>query len=501
MAIMTPEQYRESIRDSRVVYFNGERIEDVTRHPSLKVCVDMCATDYVLPQDPRHRDLFVTKNGEGEDVSFVFVQAKTVEDLLRRRQIIQTCARTNFGFPGGAHFTGIDALNAFGVLSRRMDLQLGTSYSERVEAYRKYLQKHDSALAVAMTDAKGDRTLRPSKQEPHKDYYLRIVDESSQGVTVRGAKSHISMAPCVNEMIVMPCRNMSEVDRDYAVAFALPIDTKGVSYICSAREAVEEGNYFDYPYSASINSAEAIVIFDDVFVPMERVFLKGEWQFSGPSAYMFANFHRLSADAYKYPELELLVGTAALMAEYNGLERTSHIMDKLSWLAMYAEGIEALGLAACQNPVAEPGTDLVYPHPMYSNIAKFHFADNYHQARKHLADITGGIIATVPSGKDFLNPETQHMLDKYLGGKAGIPAEHRMRAIHLAKDLCAAWHAGATLHGEGSLAAQRVSIFALADFEKYKTAARRAARISSGAEHPAYADIPPFPHDGQKGRK
>jgi 4-hydroxybutyryl-CoA dehydratase/vinylacetyl-CoA-Delta-isomerase len=191
--------------------------------------------------------------------------------------------------------------------------------------------------------------------------------------------------------------------------------------------------------------------------------------------------------------LEILVGAAMLMAEYNGLEAVPHVQDKLAWLVMYAEGTEALGRAACEYSVAEPGTDLVYPNPVYSNVAKFFFADNYHQAIKYVQDISGGSVATIPSSKDFLNPETRSLLEKYFGGKADVPTENRVRAFKLVKDLSNVVHAITTIHAEGSLAAQRHSIFRFADFERFKTAARRVARISDGKEHPVFAALPKFP--------
>jgi 4-hydroxybutyryl-CoA dehydratase/vinylacetyl-CoA-Delta-isomerase len=448
--------------------------------------------EYVLTQDPRYQNLFAERNEEGELVSFFYIPPRSQKDLLRRREIIQVLTRACLGL-SLPQLAGSDGLNALAVVCGRMDNKLGTNYSERVEAYRKHLQKNHSATALAMTDVKGDRALRPSRQEPHKDYFVRIVEERSDGIVVKGAKTHISASPCANEMIVLPCRNMLEDDKNYAVAFAIPIDTKGVTYISSAREAIEEGNFFDYPLTASGYLNDALVVFEDVFVPMERVFMKGEWQFSGDMTYMFANFHRISGDSYKYAELEVLVGAAALMAEYNGLEKAPHVQDKLSWLVMYAEGTEAFGKIACQECITDPDSHLVYPNPMYSNITKLFFADNFHQAIKNLQDITGGIVATIPSSKDFFNPETHPLIEKYLGGKAGIPTEDRLRAINLVKDLSSVYLAGLTLHAEGSLAAQRLSIYTIGDFEKYKAAAKRAARIKDGKEHPIFAQLPSFP--------
>lgn len=493
MTIKTPEQYAESLKDGRVVYFEGERVEDVTTHPYLRVGTELCAMDYVFCSDPRYRSLFMEQDEKGESHHFVFRPPESAEDLLKRREIIQLMARTCNGMPGGAKFTGIDALHAVTAVCRGMDKELGSSYAPRVEAFRNMCEEKDAAVVVAMTDGKGDRSLRPSKQKPHQDYYVRIVDETKDGIVVRGAKAHISGAPMCNEMIVMNCRAMREDDKDYAVAFAIPPNTKGITLIAPAPELAEEGNYFDYPIVSRLYAADALVIFDDVFVPMDRVFMKGEWQFAGPFAYMFANFHRLSSDSYKAAELEILVGAAVLIAEYNGLEKSPLIQDKLSWLIWYAETTEALGKAACQNCVTDPGSGVAYPNPMISNAAKFFFADNYHQALKLIQDIAGGLVATIPSSKDYFNPETHDLIDKYLGGKEGVPTEHRMRAVKLVKDLACTWHMVATLHAEGSLSAQRLSFFNLCDLDRYKGAAKRAAGIEDGKEHPLYSSLPKFP--------
>jgi 4-hydroxybutyryl-CoA dehydratase/vinylacetyl-CoA-Delta-isomerase len=493
MGIKTPQQYVESLRDGRVVYCLGERVKDVTQHPILKICVNWMAMDYVIQQDPRYQSLVTEKNKDAELVSFVFMPQKSREDLLRLREIVKLWARVCYGKPSGAKFVGKDGLNAVTVVAQRVDKKLGTSYAGRVEEYRKYLQKKDLSIALGMTDAKGDRSLRPSKQQPHQDYYVRIVEERKDGIVVRGAKAHISEAPLANEIIVLPCRAMREDDKTYAVSFAVPANAKGLTLISAEPEIKAPGDFFDYPISASIYINDAMVIFEDVFIPNERVFMKGEWPFAGDIAHMFGNFHRLSAETYKAAELELVTGAAALMAEYNGVEKASHIQDKLTWLALYTEATEVMGRAACEHCVSESDSDLVYPNPLYANIAKFFFADNWHQATKYLQDIAGGIVATAPSAKDYFNSDIHDMIDKYLGGKAGIPTEHRLRLIKLIRDLTSSYEDVLTLHAEGSLAAQRLSIYTLTDFERYKAAAKRAARIRDGIEHPIYSQLPEFP--------
>lgn len=493
MTIRTPEQYLQSLRDNRVVYCEGERVKDVTKHPIVGLCARAGALDYLMAHDKTYRDTFVTHDEKGEEYSFVFHPARKAEDLMRLREIVQVLARIRYGEGGGSKFTGVDALHAVAIASRRVDKAIGTHYADRVERFREYMKKNDTAVIACVSDVKGDRSLRPSKQMPHQDYYVHIVDESKDGIWVSGAKMHISFASCVNEMIVIPCRAMGEQDKDYAVCFAVPVNTKGITIITSQEAPFEPENYFDFPINASIFSASGCVVFDNVFVPMERVFLKREWQFSSYYPHLFADFHRLTADAYKYPELEVLVGLGAILAEYNGLENVPHVREKLSRLMIYAEGVEALGKAAavyCEN---EPNTDLVYPNPMYSNVAKFYFADNFHQAVKMVQDIGGGLVSGGISSRDFFNPETRPLLEKYFSGKAGIATEFRLRAMRLVRDLCNEWHLAVTVHGEGSLATQLLAVNALGDWDKYKAAAKRAARIDDGTEHLLFKGLPDFP--------
>jgi 4-hydroxybutyryl-CoA dehydratase/vinylacetyl-CoA-Delta-isomerase len=493
VAIKTPEQYIESLKDDRVVYCNGERVSDVTQHPTLKICRDWTAMDYVLNQDPRYQDLLTEKDEEGELVSFALMPQRSRGDLIRLREVVKLWARVCLGKPSGAKFVAKDGLNALTVVTQRIDKKHGTNYSERLEFYREFLQKNDMAFAMGMTDVKGDRSLRPSQQKAHQDYYVRIVEERNDGIVVRGAKTHISQAPLCNEILITPCRAMREDDKDYAVSFGIPVNAEGLILISSQHEVSAPDNFFDHPISSSIYLNDATVIFEDVFVPNERIFLKGEWEFAGDIAHMFANFHRLSAETYKAAELEIVAGAAALMADYNGVAKAEHIRDKLTWLVMFAEAVEVMGKAACEYCVSEPDSDLVYPNPMCANICKSYFADNWHQATKYVQDIGGGIVATCPSSKDYFNPETHDLLDKYLGGRDGIPTEHRLRLVKLIKELTTSYEDVLTIHAEGSLAAQKLSIYVLADFERYKAAAKRAARIKDGTEHPIYSQLPEFP--------
>ena len=494
MAIISPKQYIESLKDGRVVYLNGKRINDVTTDPILKVCRDWVAMDYVLSNNPDFKDLLTDVDEDGEPVNFALIPQRTKADLLRLREVVKLWARVCFGKPPGAKFVAKDGLNAVTVVSRRIDKKYGTNYAENVEAYRKHLQRNDLSFAMGLTDIKGDRGLRPS-QQIHPDYYVRIEEETADGIIVSGAKTHISQAPLCNEILIAPCRAMREDDKAFAVAFSVPANAKGITMVSAEPEINAETSLFDHPIAKSVFINDATIIFDKVFIPKERIFLKGEWEFAGQMAYMFANFHRLSAETYKSMELELFTGAATLMAEYNGIEKASHVRDKLTWLVMYAEAVEVLGKAACEYCTAEKDSSYVYPNPMIANICKYYFANNWHTATKYIQDIAGGIVATCPSGKDYFNPELHDILDKVFGGKAGVPTEHRLRMVKLVRDLTSCYEDVLTIHAEGSLEAQKLSILALADFDRYKAAAKRAARIEDGTRHRDFVGLPAFPPD------
>ena len=493
MALKTPQQYLDTLNDGRVIYCDGKRVPDVTKHPIMKITNDWVAMDYVMSNDPKYQDLLTDIDADGDRVSFALQPQRTKEDLLRLREVVKLWARVCFGKPTGAKFVAKDGLNAVTVVSRRIDKKYGTHYADNVEAYRKYLQKNDLAFAMGLTDVKGGRSLRPSQQVQHKDFYVRIVEERPDGIVVSGAKTHISQAPACNEVLIAPCRAMREDDKAYAVAFGLPLNAHGVTMISAEPEVPEDYDLFDHPITGSVYINDALIVFENVFIPKERIFLKGEWEFAGDVAYMFANFHRLSAETYKAIELELFTGAAVLMAEYNGIEKTSHVREKLTSLTMYTELIEILGRAAVEHCIKEVDSDLVYPNPMIANICKYEFANNWHDATKYIQDIAGGIVATAPSSKDFFNPETKSLMEKYFAGKAGVPTEDRLRMVKLVRDLTSSYEDVLTIHAEGSLEAQKLSILQLADFDRYKAAALRAARIDNKKGHPLFADLPEFP--------
>ncbi len=494
MAIRTAEEYMQSLKDEREVHFEGKKFNGTTmfEDPILRSGIELCAMDYRVAQMPEYYDLFNEIDEDGTPYAFTFKPPTSSADLMRRAELIATLSRICVGLPGGAKFAGVDSLHALTSVSHRIDAELGTDYSERVELFRKSLKANDSSLVMCMTDVKGDRHLRPYQQS-NPDSYVHIVEERPDGIVVSGAKNHITYAPFTNELVVLPCRNMTEKDKAYAVAFAISPATKGIKLIQAKHDAINL-DLIEHPIYGGRYGADAIVVFDNVFIPMERVFLKGEYQYAIEYTAMFTNFHRLSGDSYKTADLEIILGTAKLLTEYMGLDNASHMKDKLSWLSYYAETSQALGHCAGQNPIRDEYSGMVYPNPMYSNCTKFFFADNYHAAIKILHDIAGGILSTIPSPKELYNPETKALLDKVMAGKAGTSGVARMKALYLARELTDGFRVSGTIHAEGSLYAQKLMFYALADWEGHKAAARRCAHITEdGPIREDFAKLPKFP--------
>jgi aromatic ring hydroxylase len=333
-------------------------------------------------------------------------------------------------------------------------------------------------MAAAVTDVKGDRARRPSAQSDP-DMYLHIVDRRPDGIVVRGAKAHISSGPIADELIVIPTRALTAEDADYAVAFAIPVATKGIRLICRSERP---GRPFDYPISGRHYILESLTVFDDVFVPWERVFLAGEWQHAGAMANLFAQWHRFTALSYKTPIAELLLGTAILLARANGIERARHIREHLVELAIYLQMVRALGSAAAIDCTID-AQGIANPNELSTNLGKYYFAERYHDMVRRVQEIAGGLMVTAPGVADALNEVTGPAIEKYLAGADGWGGIDRTRLMKLARDLTASDYGGlaqvAALHAEGSTEAQRMTVLRETDVESLAEFASRVAGIGT----------------------
>ena len=477
MGLRSPQQYIESIRDDRTVYYRGERVADVTTHPVIKKAVHHAALDFEMAEDPQYRDLAVVQE-EGDSYSRYYKIPASNDDLLKRSQLIEAATALGKTLVVLVKEIGTDALFALHRVSRQVDTKYETDYLARVQAFYRHCRDNDLAVSVAQTDVKGDRSAGPLNQ-PDPDMYTRIVERRPDGIVVRGAKIHTSCTTNVNEIIVLPTRAMSEADADYAVAFAVPVNTPGVKLVASPYGGSPKAE-FDAPLSAERKMMETITIFDDVFVPWERVFLAGEHDFAGAMALGFVEYHRFTAVSYKLPLVDALIGSALLMADLNGIAKAAHVRDKLIWLISYAETLRALTeMAAIRGRADEHG--IFAPDALTTNMAKYQFAHHYHEALQHVQDIAGGMLVTGPGVEDFANPETGALLRKYLGGRAGIDGEARTRAMNMVSDLTTGdfggYHAVLAIHAEGSLEAEKLMISRAYDSRRTLDYARKLAGL------------------------
>lgn len=471
--LRTPAEYRASLVDDRRVYYRGERVSDVTTHPVFKLAVDHASLDYKMAEDPSHRELAVTDGG----YSRYFEIPATAEDLLARSALIEAATRAGKTLVVLIKEIGTDAL--FSLLA--MKEQLGEPYASRIDDFYTRCRDEDLALCVAQTDFKGDRALSPSKQI-NPDAYLRIVEERPDGIVVRGAKVHTSVSVNANEVIVLPTRAMGPDDAAYAVAFAIPVDTPGLTLVASPYLSTSGKVEAEHPLSAERKMVETSTLFDDVFVPSDRVFMAGQYEHAGELARGFVEFHRFTAISYKLPLVDALVGAALLAARVNGLERASHVRDKLSQLICYAETLRALTHQAAQNCKVVNG--VATPDTLLVNIAKLQFALGLHNAFQIVQDIAGGLVVTYPSPEDLDHPEYGAALSRYLEAGGGASGAQRLRVINLISDLTAGEYGGyqavLAVHAEGSIEAEKLTILAQYERETGIEYAEWLAGISDG---------------------
>jgi 4-hydroxybutyryl-CoA dehydratase/vinylacetyl-CoA-Delta-isomerase len=478
MGLRTPQQYIDSLKDGRTVYYRGQKVEDVTTHPVISKAVDHACVDYRMAEDPDTRDLAVVSE-DGAEYSRYFKVPASTDDLLKRSALIEASTGRGATLVPLVKEIGTDALFALLRVSREVDRKYEKGYFQRVQAFYRHCRDNDLTMSVAQTDVKGDRSAGPTNQ-PHPDYYTRIVDRRDDGIVVRGAKIHTSCTTNTNELIVLPTRAMAESDSDYAVAFAIPVNTPGLKLVASPYGG-EKKKAFDHPLSADRKMMETITIFDDVFVPWERVFLAGEHDFCAPLALGFVEYHRFTAISYKLPLVDALVGSALLMADINGITRAAHVREKIVWLISYAETLRALvEMGALRGRADENG--IFAPDALTVNMGKYHFAHNYHQALQHVQDIAGGMLVTGPGAEDFENPETAGLLRHYLGGRAGVDGETRTRAMNMVSDLTTGdfggYHAVLAIHAEGSLEAEKLMISRAYDGRRALEYAKKIAGIA-----------------------
>ena len=469
MPLKTPEEYLESIKRDLNLYMFGEKVNEFWKHPIIKPSINTVMKIYELAQIEEYKDLMTVKSHlTGEVVNRFTHIHQSVDDLIKKvkmqrmlGQKVACCFQRCVGF---------DAANALYSVTYEMDKKNSTNYHKRFKNYWIDVQNQDLMVDGAMTDTKGDRGKRPANQTDP-DQYLHIVDENDDGIFIKGAKVHQTGWINSHRAIIMPTLALKPGEEEYAVSFGVDTDAKGITMIlgrqsCDTRKLeqnkLEVGNY-------KYGGSETFVVFDDVFVPNENIFMKGEVGFSGELVNRFAGFHRQSYGGCKVGVGDVLIGATSLLTEYHGVDKASHVRDKLIEMIHLNETLYCCGIAcSSQGFQRESGNyemDMLLANVCKQNVTRFPY-----EIGRLIDDLVGGIICTLPSEADLKSEEVGPMLKKYLSVCDGVSVEDRYKLLRFIENIsmgvASVSYKVESMHGAGSPQAQRIMIARQADIEK-----------------------------------
>jgi len=485
MALMNGDQYRESLRKLRPnMYKWGELIEDVTTHPSTRLHVQSVADSYDAAFDPERAPLFTAKSPLTGETAHRWntlmnsMEAVMGNSKMKRAQFQRT------GTCQGATCAGWTGINVLWAITYEMDRDLGTNYHERVKKYFKHVEDNCLALAGAITDAKGNRALKPSEQ-PNKDSNLHVKEVRPDGIVIRGYKAQICGVAACHEIIAMSGSGYGEADKDFCLAVAVPRDAEGLTIVETRRpsDSRDEEEGWDAPKAGNIT--QAFLIFDDVFVPNDRVFLNGEFKYTGKAIGYFTAIYRAAIGACVAGQGDVMCGAAINMARANGLSQKV-FQDKLNQMAINNEITYAVGLGAM---LAGKGhqSGLWIPDMLLAHVNKTQVAKLPYETKVIAQDISGGVAETgcFPSYKDCQSPIYGADILKALA--AGADGETRARAARLVEWLTVGGGIPGCMHGGGSPDGARMVVRALEPWEKFARDAKRIAGITAELNDPAPA--------------
>jgi aromatic ring hydroxylase len=477
--LITSAEYRQRLSKMRNnVYLHGQRSS--RNNAEFEGGIETFALFYDLARDPQWAEMLTaTSSISGKKINRFCHILQSPEDMINKIKV--TRLFTNYAGHCIQRCMGADALNGFSVATYLTDKKFGTEYYRRFLNYLEYFQKNDLTAACAMTDVKGHRGLRPGEQ-PDPDMYLHIVERKSNGIVVRGAKVSNSSAPTVDEILVTPTRQMGPDEKDWAVGFAIPADWEGVKLIASCQGGRGLAtNKLDCP-SDKYGYADSLTIFDNVFVPWDRVFLCGETECSAQLTSGFARCHRQSYCGCKPALVDIMLGAASLIAKYNGVPKVQHIREKLTDLAVDAALIYASGIASAVNGEKyENGTFL--PDELYSNVGRYLASRNVTNWLHILVDIAGGLAENVVAEDHYLSDELHPYFEKYYAADPQFKTEHRYRLLRYIRGIAhgqiAEMSPGGDIHGGGAPEMCRLAIWRETDIEYCEDLIKRIVGIGN----------------------
>ena len=479
MKIKSTKGYIDSLQRLKpVIYYRGEKIHDVTTHPATAPHVRAAAMTYALASKDVYREIATaTSHLTGRTISRFTHVHQNIEDLIKKVKLLRV-----LGQKTGTCFqrcVGFDGINAVYSVTYEVDQKCGTDYFERFKRWLTYIQDENLMVVGAMTDPKGDRSKSPADQADP-DQFVRIVERRSDGVVVRGAKLHMTGAVNSHEILIMPTMAMDEKSRDYAFVGAVPIDAPGITMVFGRQAGDDRRDNLERidvgkPRFGAVGG-EAMIIFDDVFIPNERLFLNGETEFTGTIVYRFAAHHRANYGACKTGLMDVLTGAVSYLAQIQGAARGSHVRDKVTEMIHLSETLYSSSIACSAEGTPTPSgaymVDTMLANVCKQNVTRFHF-----EVARLAVDLAGGFIATLPSEYDLRSEEVGHLVKKYFAGVTEIPVEERIKIGRLIEAMTGGTAMVESMHGAGSPQAQRIMIFREGDLAKKIALAKTLAGI------------------------
>ncbi len=482
MALKTPEQFEESLKQIKPrVFMNGKQVENILENRNTRTVVEANKASYEWALEPEFRDVMSCHSPLINDVvnRYTHVSAST-DDLVKKAEAgtftaerLGTCIYRCVGY---------DAFHSLASTTWEMDRDLGTHYNPRFLDYLKWVQTEDLSVAGALTEPRGSRG-KKTLDWPDPYLSLKIVDRNDKGITVRGAKINISGAFASHELVVLPQAAHFPGEEDYAVAFATPIDAKGITFICqytpfsAERDLADDLEELGNPLYGQRETS--MVVFDDVFVPWERVFHCGETPYSVKIVTRFARTHRMTCGGTcKVGFMNQIIGACKLIQEYKGLDKATHINEQLMEMVVLRETGRACGLAAAHQGAEEPvGSGVFLPDETMGNVSKLNVCNAFWRVMALAGDIGGGLIVTLPSLKELKNPEIGKYVEEFYSFGSDEPTENILKVHKHLQNWTAGLHGVGTWHGAGPVMAQKIMLQRVTDYSREKDLVRKTLNL------------------------
>ena len=482
MTLMTPEAFEESLGGIKPrIFMNGKRVESILENRNTRTVVEANKASYAWALDPRYKDIMTCYSPLIDDVvnRYTYVSASN-EDLVKKAEagtftaeMLGTCIYRCVGY---------DAFHSLASTTWEMDKDLGTTYQPRFMEYLKMVQTKDLSVAGALTEARGSRN-KKTLDWPDPYLSLKVVDKNKEGIVVRGAKINISGAYASHEMVVLPQAAHFEGEEDYAVAFATPVDAKGITFVCqytpysAERDLADDFEELGNPIFGQRETS--LVVFDEVFVPWDRVFHCGEYPYSVKLVTRFARTHRMTCGGTcKVGFMNQIIGASKLIQEYKGLEKAAHINEQLAEMVVLRETGRSCGLAAAHKGAEEPvGSGVFLPDELMGNVSKLNVCNAFWRVMALAGDIGGGLIVTLPSLKELKNPEVKDYVEEFYSFGSDEPTENIMKVTKLLQNWTSGLHGVGTWHGAGPVMAQKIMLQRVIDYEHEKNLVKRTLNL------------------------